>query len=51
MQSSSVSSDFTSKLLNFKNASSADNETASLVDTTVRHEEPSSQTSQLYIVT
>ncbi|GKC53545.1 hypothetical protein Tco_1076290 [Tanacetum coccineum] len=50
MQSSSVSSDFTSKLLNFKNASSADNETASLVDTTVRHEEPSSQTSSLYTV-
>ncbi|GJW90210.1 hypothetical protein Tco_0167763 [Tanacetum coccineum] len=41
MQSSSVSSDFTEKLLNFKNVSSADNEIASLMDTTVRHEEPS----------
>ncbi|GJU94453.1 retrovirus-related pol polyprotein from transposon TNT 1-94 [Tanacetum coccineum] len=43
MQSSSVSSDFTDKLLNFKNASPADNETASLMDTTICHEKPSSQ--------
>ncbi|GJY93854.1 hypothetical protein Tco_0509636 [Tanacetum coccineum] len=50
MQSSSVSSDFTSKLLNFENASPTDNEIASLMDTTVRHEEPNSQTSSLYIV-
>ncbi|GJY59356.1 hypothetical protein Tco_0459248 [Tanacetum coccineum] len=50
MQSSSVSSDFTDKLLNFKNASPADNETASLMDTTICHEKPSSQTSSLYTV-
>ncbi|GJZ85325.1 hypothetical protein Tco_0650664 [Tanacetum coccineum] len=50
MQSSSVLSDFTDKLLNFENASSADNEIASLMDTTVSHEEPSRQTSFLYIV-
>ncbi|GKF65102.1 hypothetical protein Tco_0188550, partial [Tanacetum coccineum] len=45
MQSSSVSSDFTEKLLNFKNVSPADNEIASLMDTTVYNEEPSGQTS------
>ncbi|GKA41265.1 hypothetical protein Tco_0733858 [Tanacetum coccineum] len=50
MQSSSVSSDFTDKLLNFENTSPADNEIASLMDTTVRHEEPSSQTSSLFTV-
>ncbi|GJU87483.1 hypothetical protein Tco_1295029 [Tanacetum coccineum] len=50
MQSSSVSSDFTSKLLNFENASPTDNEIASLMDTTVRHEEPSGQTSTLFTV-
>nr|GEX22370.1 hypothetical protein [Tanacetum cinerariifolium] len=50
MPSSSVSSDFIKKLLNFKNVSLVDNETASLMDTIVRHEEPSSQTSFLYIV-
>ncbi|GJW44119.1 hypothetical protein Tco_0072918 [Tanacetum coccineum] len=50
MQSSSVSSDFTEKLLNFENASLADNEIASLMDTTVRHEEPSGQTSSLFTV-
>ncbi|GKA66256.1 hypothetical protein Tco_0766064 [Tanacetum coccineum] len=50
MQSSSVSSDFTEKLLNFENVSPADNEIASLMDTTVRHEEPNGQTSSLYIV-
>ncbi|GKA83214.1 hypothetical protein Tco_0789962 [Tanacetum coccineum] len=50
MQSSSVSSDFTSKLLNFENPSPIDNEIASLMDTTVCHEEPSSQTSSLYTV-
>ncbi|GKA22536.1 hypothetical protein Tco_0708498 [Tanacetum coccineum] len=48
MQSSSVSSDFTKKLLNFKNVSPADNEIASLIDTNIRHEEPSGQTSSLY---
>nr|GEV33655.1 hypothetical protein [Tanacetum cinerariifolium] len=36
-QSSSVSSDFTSKLLNLDNPSSADNEIASLMDTTAYH--------------
>nr|GEX10874.1 retrovirus-related Pol polyprotein from transposon TNT 1-94 [Tanacetum cinerariifolium] len=41
MHSSYVSSDFTEKLLNFKNVSPADNEIASLMDTIVRHEEPS----------
>ncbi|GJY03501.1 hypothetical protein Tco_0369441, partial [Tanacetum coccineum] len=50
MQSSSVSSNFTEKLLNFENVSLADNEIASLMDTTVRHEEPSGQTSSLYTV-
>ncbi|GKA69214.1 hypothetical protein Tco_0775278, partial [Tanacetum coccineum] len=50
MQSSSVSSDFTNKLLNFENASPTDNEIASLMDTTVRHEEPSGQTSTLFTV-
>ncbi|GKC16810.1 hypothetical protein Tco_1013592, partial [Tanacetum coccineum] len=50
MQSSSVSSDFIEKLLNFENVSPADNEIASLIDTTVRHEETSSQTSTLVTV-
>ncbi|GKF74706.1 hypothetical protein Tco_0221038, partial [Tanacetum coccineum] len=50
MQSSSVSSDFTSKLLNLKNPSPTDNEIASLMDTTVRHEEPGSQTSPIYTI-
>nr|GEX43434.1 hypothetical protein [Tanacetum cinerariifolium] len=36
-QSSSVSSDFTSKLLNLDNPSSTDNEIASLMDTTAYH--------------
>ncbi|GKD43219.1 hypothetical protein Tco_1267864 [Tanacetum coccineum] len=50
MQSSSVSSDFTYKLLNFENASLTDNEITSLMDTTICHEEPSSQTSSLFTV-
>ncbi|GKC35830.1 hypothetical protein Tco_1048214 [Tanacetum coccineum] len=50
VQSSSVSSDFTSKLLNLENPSLADNEIASLMDTTARHEEPRSQTSSLYTI-
>ncbi|GJU78865.1 hypothetical protein Tco_1275935 [Tanacetum coccineum] len=50
MQSSSVSFDFTSKLLNLKNPSIADNEIASLMDAIVCHEEPRSQTSPLYTV-
>ncbi|GKA46276.1 hypothetical protein Tco_0739159 [Tanacetum coccineum] len=37
-QSSSVSSDFTSKLLNLDNPTPADNEIASLMDTTAQHE-------------
>ncbi|GKD45072.1 hypothetical protein Tco_1269717 [Tanacetum coccineum] len=41
MQSSAVSSDFTEKLLNFENVSPADNKIASLMDTTIHHEEPS----------
>ncbi|GJW49358.1 hypothetical protein Tco_0090709 [Tanacetum coccineum] len=39
MQSSSVSSDFTSKILNLENVSPTNNDIASLMDTTVRHEE------------
>nr|GFA73164.1 hypothetical protein [Tanacetum cinerariifolium] len=50
LQSSSVSSDFTSKLLNLKNVSLTDNEIVSLMYTTVRHEVPSGQTSSLYII-
>ncbi|GJV54859.1 hypothetical protein Tco_1455864 [Tanacetum coccineum] len=42
MQSYPVSSDFTDKLLNFKNISPADDVIASLMDTTVLHEETSS---------
>nr|GFD28899.1 hypothetical protein [Tanacetum cinerariifolium] len=38
------------KLLNFENVSPADNEIALLMDTTVRYEEPSDQTSTLFIV-
>ncbi|GKA00161.1 hypothetical protein Tco_0672711 [Tanacetum coccineum] len=37
VQSSSVSSDFTSKLLNLENPSPADNEIASLMETSTRH--------------
>ncbi|GJZ49861.1 hypothetical protein Tco_0604051 [Tanacetum coccineum] len=50
MQSSFVLSDFTEKLLNFENVSPADNEIASLMDTTVCHEEQGSQTSSLYSI-
>ncbi|GKE31647.1 hypothetical protein Tco_1450969, partial [Tanacetum coccineum] len=50
IQSSSVSFEFTDKFLNFENTSPADNKIASLMDTTVRHEEPSSQTSSVFIV-
>ncbi|GJV51995.1 hypothetical protein Tco_1447736 [Tanacetum coccineum] len=50
MESSSVSSDFTEKLLNFENVSPANNEIASLMDTIVHHEEPSDQTSSLFTV-
>ncbi|GJW57761.1 hypothetical protein Tco_0104492 [Tanacetum coccineum] len=48
IQSSSVSSDFREKLLNFENVSPADIEIASLMDNNVRHEEPSGQTYSLY---
>ncbi|GJV44196.1 hypothetical protein Tco_1428732, partial [Tanacetum coccineum] len=41
MQSSSVSSNFTSKLLNLENPSPTKNEIASLMGTTIRREEPS----------
>nr|GEV29270.1 hypothetical protein [Tanacetum cinerariifolium] len=50
MQSSSISSDFTEKLLNFENVSLVDNEIGSLMNTTVRHEELSSKTSTLYTI-
>ncbi|GJY92601.1 hypothetical protein Tco_0508383 [Tanacetum coccineum] len=50
MQSSSVSSDFTYKLLNFENTSPANNEISFLLDTIVHHEELSSQTSSLFTV-
>ncbi|GJZ42890.1 hypothetical protein Tco_0590145 [Tanacetum coccineum] len=50
IQISFVSSEFTSKLLNLKNPSLADNEIASLMDTIVCHEEPRSQTSSLYTI-
>ncbi|GJY81210.1 hypothetical protein Tco_0493961 [Tanacetum coccineum] len=49
-QSSSVSSDFISKLLILDNPSPTDIDIASLMDTTIRHEETSSQTSSLYSV-
>nr|GEW52042.1 ribonuclease H-like domain-containing protein [Tanacetum cinerariifolium] len=50
VQSSSVSYDFTSKLLNIENPSLANNEIASLMDTIVHHEELGSQISSLYTV-
>ncbi|GJV16502.1 hypothetical protein Tco_1361825 [Tanacetum coccineum] len=50
MQNYFVSFDFTCKLVNLENVSPADNEIASLMDTTVHREEPSSQTSSLYTV-
>ncbi|GJT88879.1 hypothetical protein Tco_1070596 [Tanacetum coccineum] len=50
MQSSSVSSDFTDNLLNFENTSPADNVIASLMDTTVHHEESRSLTSSLFTI-
>nr|GEV30058.1 retrovirus-related Pol polyprotein from transposon TNT 1-94 [Tanacetum cinerariifolium] len=50
VQSSSVFLEFTSKLLNLENPSLADNEIASLMETTVLHKEPRSYTSYLYTV-
>nr|GEW24365.1 hypothetical protein [Tanacetum cinerariifolium] len=47
MQSYFVSSNFTDKLLNIENTSPADNEIASLMDSTIHHEEPNGQTSSL----
>nr|GEW11547.1 hypothetical protein [Tanacetum cinerariifolium] len=49
-QSSSVSFDFTSKLLNLDNPSPTDITITSLMDTIVSHEEPTSQTSAQYTV-
>ncbi|GKG54499.1 hypothetical protein Tco_0560154, partial [Tanacetum coccineum] len=43
-------SDFTRKLQNLEDPSLSDNEIASLMDTTVYHEEQGSQTSSLYSV-
>nr|GEW77331.1 hypothetical protein [Tanacetum cinerariifolium] len=50
VQSSFISSDFISKLLNLENLSQADNEIASLMDTTAHHKEPRSQTLSLYTI-
>ncbi|GJS32022.1 hypothetical protein Tco_0530404 [Tanacetum coccineum] len=50
MQSSSVSSDFIEKLLNFENISPTKNEIASLMDAIVHHEESSDQTSSLFTI-
>ncbi|GJW10092.1 hypothetical protein Tco_1575919 [Tanacetum coccineum] len=50
VQSFSVSSDFTSKLLNLENPSLADNKIASLMDTTAHHKKPRSQTSSFYTI-
>nr|GEZ11052.1 hypothetical protein [Tanacetum cinerariifolium] len=47
VQSSFLSSNFTSKLINLENPSLADNEITSLMDIIVRHEELGSQTSSL----
>ncbi|GKA53372.1 hypothetical protein Tco_0746687 [Tanacetum coccineum] len=48
MKSSSVSSDFIEKLLNFENISPTENEIASLMDAIVHHEESSDQISSLF---
>nr|GEZ27688.1 hypothetical protein [Tanacetum cinerariifolium] len=50
LQSSTVSFDFKSKLLNLENVSPADYKIASLMETNVLHSETSSQISSLYIV-
>ncbi|GJS52236.1 hypothetical protein Tco_0625598 [Tanacetum coccineum] len=49
-QSSFVSSDFTSKLLNLDNPSPTNNMIPSLMDTTIHHEELTSQTSSLFTI-
>nr|GFB27600.1 hypothetical protein [Tanacetum cinerariifolium] len=50
MQSSSALFDFTEKLLSFENVSPADNEIASLMETTAHNDKPSGQTSTLFTV-
>ncbi|GJY92764.1 hypothetical protein Tco_0508546 [Tanacetum coccineum] len=51
VQSSSVSFDFTRKLLNLKNPSLADNEIASLMDTTARHATTVSEITSSFTIT
>ncbi|GJZ90944.1 hypothetical protein Tco_0662871 [Tanacetum coccineum] len=50
MQSSSISSNFTEKLLNLENVYPADYGIASLMDTTVCHEEPSGHKSTIFTI-
>nr|GEU73529.1 hypothetical protein [Tanacetum cinerariifolium] len=50
MKSSSISFDFTSKLLDLENPSLTDNDIAFLIETTVHHKERGSQTSSLYTI-
>ncbi|GJY91179.1 hypothetical protein Tco_0506375 [Tanacetum coccineum] len=50
LQSSSISSDYATKFLNFDNIPSADTEIISMMNIKVQHEDPSSQTSPLLIV-
>nr|GEY12961.1 hypothetical protein [Tanacetum cinerariifolium] len=50
MQSSSIPSDFTEKLLTFKNISLADNEIASLIDTIVCTEEPNVSDFETHVI-
>ncbi|GKB49189.1 hypothetical protein Tco_0899942 [Tanacetum coccineum] len=47
LQSSSISSDYATKFLNFDNIPSAETEIISMMDIKVQHEDPSSQTSPL----
>ncbi|GJX94754.1 hypothetical protein Tco_0349340 [Tanacetum coccineum] len=50
LQSSSVSSDFTTQFLNFNNVLPTDNEIISMMNVDVRHEEPSNQTPSLLTI-
>ncbi|GKD35501.1 hypothetical protein Tco_1251010, partial [Tanacetum coccineum] len=50
LQSSSISSDYATKFLNFDNIPSADTEIISMMNIKVQHEDPSSQTSPLLTV-
>nr|GEY31032.1 integrase, catalytic region, zinc finger, CCHC-type, peptidase aspartic, catalytic [Tanacetum cinerariifolium] len=50
LQSSSISSDYATKFLNFDNIHLADTEIISMMDIKVQYEDPSSQTSLLLIV-